>query len=369
MPQVLEILDHFGLLTVEDAFAIEAFSHSTVMKITEAVAEAVAYDVDQERQAPAGPLEPFRFLAGAAVRGDAGCSQPRCRIRKVNAFVRYAALYCDEVFVPLYLPTTHGEDHARRHLLNAVLTLNACRPLIEAGIVLPIMPSVCPTCFGSAPEFVPVRMAADKLAKEHLGEFRGYALGLLDGRAVIRTEGPPELLEHGSLVTILSEVPEWYPQSCRSPITEIPDAVPPDSRLISSFFAVDRIFREIAMDVVAQIIYSNRMNCGLTYLMGRLGEMEFLSSIKQKREDTIRTQAIAEHLTHEIPVFSEAPIESIVQLRAENRDAFVMYRHAIERIVRGYLVGGGGLTAEDARQIYGDVLAPSLAKLGNYLLD
>jgi hypothetical protein len=361
--QVSEILDHYGLVPLDGGAKVDTISNAKVNEISEAIRQAVRYDVDNRPQGSPSSLEPFRFLAGSSVRGDSGCSRPECRLEKVKAFVRYAALYCDEVYVPLHLSSSHGDDNARHHLKNCVLTLNASRSLIEAGILRPIIPSVCRSCFETAPAFISVREAADKLAGQHLEEFKIYARGLLDGKAVIRTEGPTDFLEHGTLMTIFGRMPEWYPEESRKGFTELPTEVPLDRSQISSSGQVHRIFREIAMDVIAQILYSKRMHCGLTYLMGRPGEVEFLSQTKQGREEALRTAAIAEKLSHEVPVFAEAPIESIIELRMQDRDAFVMYRDAVKRIIRDHLVGGGGVTAEDARQLYGDVLAPRLAKL------
>jgi hypothetical protein len=136
-----------------------------------------------------------------------------------------------------------------------------------------------------------------------------------------------------------------------------------DRSVVLSSQQVHRIFRGLATDAIVQVIYSKRMHCSLTYLMGAPGEAEFLSSIKQSREEALRAAAIAKTLSHEVPVFAEAPIESVVELRAQDRDAFVLYRDTVKRIIRDHLMAGGGVTAEDARQIYGDALAPKLAKL------
>lgn len=364
MQQLAEILHYYKLDSPASVPSIvSTASDIKVGEISTAITGAIEYDEEHLENISANILDPFRFLASSSVTGRSGCNATDCRLAKAEVFARYAALYCDEVFVPINISRGHGAKHARESLRIAAIILSTSLPLIEAGIVRPVIPSLCRQCFDNAPDLVAIRSMADSLAEQHARDFRIYIVGKHKGKAAVRLEGPSDIIEHGRTFVLFDRVPDWYPE-------ELPEGEDLERGLAldhlqfpSSQSVFKRIYRTIAMDVIAQILFDKHSNGGLGYLTGMPGEIEFLSSVKQERETALRTAAVAERLTHEVPVFSDAPIESIVELRRQQRDAFVLYRSALKEIIRNHLAAGGGISEDDAKQIYGDILAPRLAKL------
>jgi hypothetical protein len=126
---------------------------------------------------------------------------------------------------------------------------------------------------------------------------------------------------------------------------------------------IKRFFTSIARDAVYQLLCSNSIGFGLTHLIGRKGEVEYLSLFKLEQEADARTAALTEKFLHEIPLLSDVPIASVLKLRNQKRDAFITYRDTLNKLISEHLERGGGLSHEDASNLYADVLAPRISRL------
>src|ERR1039458_7878676 len=87
--------------------------------------------------APSAQAHPFTFHASASIRGDSGCSSVDCRGNKVSFLARYAALYANELILPLSLrpPEKIKRIFEMRDLLvQNLFPLFMLRPPITGGI-------------------------------------------------------------------------------------------------------------------------------------------------------------------------------------------------------------------------------------------
>jgi hypothetical protein len=100
MNPVLAVLETRGLVSsdaVED-FAY-AWPYSDVLRVQEEIQAALQKESAETPQAQ--QLDPFNFVASASMRGDGGCVNWDCRLRKNGILARYTALYADATVVPL----------------------------------------------------------------------------------------------------------------------------------------------------------------------------------------------------------------------------------------------------------------------------
>jgi hypothetical protein len=101
MQDLFNALESKGLLSEQHAARIDDLGSKDTVKLYERV-YGLIFDEQNKRIPAAGDVDPFTFYVGASLRGDT-CWVPDCRIRKLDFLSRYAALYANEMTVPLHL--------------------------------------------------------------------------------------------------------------------------------------------------------------------------------------------------------------------------------------------------------------------------
>lgn len=369
MDAALNILESNGILSEKYADRIDDLSPSEVIKLYEGVFEAVITAQREEfALAVSAPgedvLDPFTFVAGPSLRGDSGCGSYECRTQKLDFLGRYAALYANQVTIPLPLkaPDRVAEINEARYLLSrTAMTLLRLRPLVKHRIIRPVimtMPHCVHTRVWVKKLIRVVHKLADDAAKTHLSQFNVmYQLPerAPSGRSTVYLEGPREFVEHGSLVGLFKEGLGWRSKTWK---------YDHDGKVQLSgtrkLQVVRRIFNQIAQDTSFYLDYSRLYKARLlTDLPGEVLVLNWLT----EDERLAATTSIMESLTHAVPILADLPIATIIRIRNEERDSFESYRAAVARIASDVLRRDGRLTKRDARDILKADLEPALARI------
>src|ERR1700737_3461398 len=101
MQNVFNALESKGILSERHVARIGDLGGKDTVRLYERVYRIV-FDEQNKRIPTALDVDPFTFYVGASLRGDT-CWMPDCRIRKLDFLGRYAALYANEMTVPLNL--------------------------------------------------------------------------------------------------------------------------------------------------------------------------------------------------------------------------------------------------------------------------
>lgn len=364
MNHIIETLERNGLISLDSAES--ALQRLPLRKLLSLNSELASSIEKEDSLFPVDPVsfpDPFRFLASASVRGEAGCTAVDCRARSLSLLARYSALYCDYVAVPfgLHLDPELGVARAREDFLERLVTLIVLRPVIEAGVVRLFIPSRCSHCMQKLPVGIGISKLARRLATEHFNEFTATYLPWEYGSDV-RIDGPIEYVDHGALVRPYDKPPVWLPTRHRSRGAQT-DGVRLSAQTLRKSHLVEEIFETIAVDVIHQRLEG--INRPLNYLMGRRGEAEFLSRLNLDDEFERRTAALCAHLTHSVPTLMDIPISAALAIRKKDHESFLDYRNTIRSIIAEHLLSGGTVSEKDAQQIYLDVLRPRVDKLRN----
>jgi hypothetical protein len=365
MNHLIELLEDEGLVfpeTLEHQLCHE-LPFKDVVKIGESLEQALVAS-GKAQNPERKELNPFVFLASSSLRGDSGCSHPECRLGRVDHLGRYAALYSDRILLPLQLHIhcpKGKEDHFRHSLADSIQRILSLRPVIEAGMIRPIPDGLhyCETHLRQAvPEYEQIVAMQRKFYLDNLPRFGVRFLPRGCRHTLVEVEGPPEFLEHGRIIWQYEEPPKWTPQEFLRGNGTTPVSLTPQE--IQAADVVEGIFARIANDLFVQQFYGSIYDA--RYLTDSPGEARFLSAIDEDELAAQRAEATCE-LTHEIPLFSQLSLDSLVRLRREEPDAFSRYRNALDEIVRAHVQSRGGLTRSDARQIYLDRLRPEIENL------
>lgn len=362
--KLIDTLENYGLVSGQ---AVERLTSDLpfkqIVKIRHDLQESLCSDTEVRRADEDDSLSPFNFIASASFRGDTGCGSWYCHTQKAEILARYAACFCDRVVVPIDFGGHHegsSQKRERYELARGLLGVVEMRPVIDAGVVVPVasMFHYCPNCF---PEKVPQVERIIQIRK-HLIEalsdkfWMTYEQGRNRTPGRVRVHGPESYIEHGE-VSFEPRLPmAWLPKSHRTAKSiRLTDAQMKESK------QVDRIIGKIAMDVSAQQVYSTQFNAA--YLTNISGEAQFLKLLQEDDHLAARTATVCAQLTHSIPLFTELPLDRVMKVRKEDREAFDSYRVTLSKIVKENIKTDKQLTQGQAQELYNDVLQPEVANL------
>jgi hypothetical protein len=367
MRKVFDVLESNGLLSEVDATQIYGLSREVVVKLYEGVYTTI-FD-SQQRQIIAGAVEPlqidpFTFFAGASVRGDSGCGAPLCRIQKIDFLGRYAALYANEVVVPL--PLTHPEKvhavaEAKKSLARSATTLLRLRPLITQGIIRPVVMRTthCEHEIKWVDQMrAVVHELADEAAKLSLAEFDlEYQLPekAPTGLSTVYINGPGDFLEHGNIVNVFRESPGWKLRSWRYD-SEGKTILRGKKKL----WFVRLLFNEIANNTSFYLAYGRLQKARfLTDLPGEAFVLDWLTGDERLAASTSAMKL----LTHAVPILADVPIATVMRIRREERDSFESYRMAVTKIAREVLQRKSRLSRKEAREMLRALVEPEIMSI------
>ena len=331
MNRVIEILENNGLVSEELA---ERFIFNTprklVLKIRESIYEALVAECEDVRSGSLPICDgPFNFVASASMRGDSGCVERSCHLNKVAALSRYAALYCDRVFVPFRISQhSHGADDfdERYDFTRDVHSLLQLRPLIEAGIVIlqPESLGLCSECLRRLlPSSPAVQRATEELLAENIRKF-SLTWDRRDPKAFM-LHGPNAYLEHGRMHYEFNKRITWVHKSKH-------DVIKLTKAEVQKSGILEGVFQDLERDILAQQFYS--LHCGSKYLTDLAGEAEFLNKLAETRKVEHKAANLCGALSHTVPLLSDIPLSTVVRVRSEDPEAFENYRCALSERVR-----------------------------------
>jgi hypothetical protein len=310
----------------------------------------------------AAPNSLLTSSASASMSGESGCARYSCRAKKLDALARYAALYAQQVILPLRFERPSEQSHAavtRDRLERAISAILHLRDLVAAGIVVPIVPTIhlCEQCSKRAfAEYQQGLAAAQQQARSHQREFTFVYEEPADGFCVLHTSGPERYIEHGQLHSVYSTRPAWIPNHVRAG-EQFRVSVATAKRA----GLVDGLFTDFASDAFMHQHYTRRFNA--TYLTDLEGEAEFFHILSAQDARTLRTAALCAQLTHELPIFTDLSIKDVLRIRAEIPESFVAYREKLTSVVWKYASHAEKISRNEAADIYNDELRPAIADL------
>src|SRR5262249_48644944 len=152
MQESVELLERYGLLTPDHIWnAVFRLPTRAIFRLSEELEPLVRANSVPTVQSDIGT---FNFLASTSMRGDLICRGWSCKSRKLATLARLAALYADQVCLPISTGVIKHDSFENREGLGlALATISVMRPLIESGLVILTPPGnecYCPKCLNRA---------------------------------------------------------------------------------------------------------------------------------------------------------------------------------------------------------------------------
>jgi hypothetical protein len=353
MEPLFEILERYGFISDDDATKTDDLSEMEAMKLYEAVYSTV-YETQRSDadNIPEGntQIDPFRFMASASMRGDSGCWEPQCRLRKLDVLGSFSALYANKVTLPLILEhpdNVSSIETARNHLFLTMMTLIRLRT------------EHCVHVKSFVDEMkLFIHDVADWYAKKCQQDFKAV-FQLPDkspsGRSTVYLEGPEDLLEHGSLVWLFDEGPDWRAKSWK-----YDSKGQVELRGKKKLYFIEKIFNTIANNTTFYLAYGQQHNARL--LTDLAGDAYLLDLISEDEKLKATSMAMG-FLSHTVPLLADISLATLIRIRQEERDSFESYRNAITSLTSEVLTSDTSLSIQNAKDAFKEKLEPQIAKL------
>jgi hypothetical protein len=366
-----ETLEKYGVVEDIDSLLVANFDKSKIIRLHEELYSAILANQRREYSASADEphkIDPFSFLASRSLRGGL-CGAYQCRMEKLDLLGRYAALYANRVILPLYMSDPENiKDHKRaaNEIAEASLAFLRLRPLIDAGLIFPVVmvsfhcvhtKKWCDQMSGLVYDL------AWQAAKDLQDDYELiYQLPERSptGRSTIYIEGPHDFLEHGSLVQLFDEPGHWRLKSWRYDREGKVEV-----RGERKVDVLRSIFKGIAQDTTFYLAYGRNRNA--RYLTNRQGEAFILDWLTQDEEVAASSAALNVYLSHSLPLLGDLSIAKLLKIRREERDSFIRYRLAIQRVLAEVSGRKKRVSKKEVRELFRDQIEPELSKMRSEL--
>jgi len=370
MQALFEIIERYGFIGVQDAEKVYDLPAAELKKLHNETFTYI-YDCQNKRVWGTGaglakPNDTFSFHASASIRAASGCSALSCRLQKLDFLGRYAALYANELTLPLAMSTPGTEDGIEegRDALNLdLVSLLFLRPVVTTGIIVPVVMRSwhciherewirdVSSLIHDFSQFTARTVHPEFTVRYQIPEKSP------SGKPTIYLDGPEEYIEHAGLVRVVERTPRWLPKRQRFDKEGMMEI-----RGMHKRHMLEHLFRGIANNMTFYFAYGLKRRA--RYLSDMHGETEFLDWVTERddKEMTAKTDALAE-LQHCVPVLADLPIATILRIRNEEQGAFDAYRDAVTKMSGQILASAKPVTKKAAREMLRDAIEPELKRM------
>ena len=256
----------------------------------------------------------------------------------------------------------------RRKVAEDVALVLHISPLLKKGVVSLVSEDIlCRNCLGKALGYGRGRGRSFTRALSHLAngfleglsaeaELRGRYLGLNVTCAKPYSEhGCMTFIERTEMPRVLQDRPRIMQRLSKgTPVV-----------LSKTMTRALGIHRDLAWRVVHSVGYHAIINKYLStsFLTDKELELAFLNRPSGDMRLERRNAIAMKHLTAFVPFVIDVPLGKLSALRQREAESFVRFRCAFNTVLSEFTKQDSRFSAKAARQLYGDVLAPELARL------
>jgi hypothetical protein len=374
---LFEQLDNSGFLR-SGAVNVERIRRASVADLVDAASESIALTSAAEIGRSTSPYEHTASMSLGG--GPNPCSAIDCRIGHSDQLAQFASLYSDSVYVHNLLGDhAHHTDRYtkdslpefRQKVVDDLTVLNRMRPLVEAGRIVPVTAPLA-TCSGCGSAMIALldTEVERRFKRARRSVFSRYAAELVidfelrGGRVGAHMRGPEDLLEHGERYFLFSDTSKIFSEIPRLKKSLAEGGAP--TRLTKREAARAGLNAGQALVVLRDLRFELAVgqSLGTSLLTDRPISFDLVNRIAGTDAVRRRNEVIREHLTTIVPFLDGVPPQELLRLRQTDGDSFVLFRHALNEAVDEACASKSTFSSADAKALYGDVIAPRLARLG-----
>lgn len=307
----------------------------------------------------------YGFIANSQLSGGISpCANFKCRLGHVDGLARFATLYADMVLIEnpfdKYDLDMNFNDKVTQDLINDVGILFHLRALFDSKILRIARSNLhfCPECYHKV---IPQYKDFEEKVHNVFNLINGIYLDEVSFTYIIddycypyfEIKGPESLIEHGKRYIRYS--PEYLEKRCKR-FFDINQAHVLSEQEVLGLGLIEHLTNPVFDDIIRQNYYSNRYN--INYLTDRDIDFKVLDAVNRK-EVKLRSKSMIEGLSHCVPYINQASLSDLVDLREKEGEAFLVYRDAINSVIKSI----DSTEARDYVEAYRDKIEPELHKI------
>ncbi|MEK9156548.1 MAG: hypothetical protein AAB448_00180 [Patescibacteria group bacterium] len=303
------------------------------------------------------------------------CSGMKCRLSKAHELAQFAAFYSERVFINNGLASlARGSKNSptsniQRGFLRELEIIAVLRPLIEAGIIVPVAtpPRLCFHCLGKSALSEEDRSKFDRSLKKLSRRFANETEITLeydsDKRLQLHITGNEELVEHGSMWRNRKDLAKQVAENKGLLKKLTANGVAKLPRSLRERLEVDKEFAHIWFSNIG--FEMGVSQCLKTSVVtSKPLEVDILSDFFSSSSINRRNALIQRHLTCMVPFLDAITPTELLAMRNGEADAFISFRHTFAKAIDEHLKSKAGqITEADAKAIFHDVIEPELARM------
>ncbi|MCE5187293.1 MAG: hypothetical protein LLF76_14335 [Planctomycetaceae bacterium] len=319
-----------------------------------------------------GQTNDLSFASSLDLSGVGGCRYYDCRQKRLDRLARFSLMYADKVYIGsvfshfLSLKNQKKEElsQVQYDYLESLKLILSVKPLIEKGYlnVYPVPTRMCRNCLSKLLEqdAVVFEKAIDKLKSQFLLNVKAQA-EMKRGKLACLFSSTKGILDC-TRVRVFDDIPEKL-QKRTNVLGEISSGqrvdLTPDLMVdldLDSSYASDVVMNSSFGLLVSKLFKSS-------FLTGDQIHIDFLNSLNNSEYIKRNNEIADKHLTSIVPFIEDIALCDILKIREAEGDAFVIYRHALNEAMDHFKNAKEDFTEQNARNLYLDVIEPSLSKL------
>ncbi len=376
MNKIIELLAKNGLLDDEhiESNIMDVWSIKRILDLNNSLVELVETNPRSKEKLD---LNAYSFLANSDMSAQhTSCPEWSCRLRRIDDLCRFSTLYCDRVYIQNYFadyehpPTNRYEEYEfRYHFAGDLKIMIRLDPIISAGIVQFVPPPepgfhICYKCAEEViPTFKRINRALNNqiklLSKKYSGQTRAklYRHPYFTESYYLKVHGSDEVWENGEVLIELEELPPPLAAKVQNvPNAALKKGIQLTRREIGEAGIVENSLQGIANDIWMQYFMSRVSGMNLKYLTYRDIDISFLQATTKDNDFKKYNNILKSRLIYELPILNGIPLDSLLDIRRKEHDAFLLYRDGINEIINNYISQRKSLSDVDAREVYEDIV-------------
>jgi len=305
--------------------------------------------------------------------GRSPCMSLRCRSKKVEQLIQFAALYSDRVYIKNFL-----HDHVNASLDSKnnywifdqfrvdIEILSRLVPLIKSGHIAPItFQNICPHCLTVKSLRQTAENEYNKACRELEDKYYdkvNYKLIFDKGLYTVSATGPESLIHDGLSATIYRDK------------SAIEKSLPKLIKKLKSSKEIEltraqaiklKIGKKLAGETIKSAAFEigSAQFLGTAFLTDNELEVEFIRHLTNDPIAKRRTALMNKYLNCLVPFIDNIHTTDLVKLRIAEEEAFILFRNAITKAVEEYKTHGSTFSERDAQAVYADIVQPHLTML------
>jgi hypothetical protein len=318
----------------------------------------------------------FNFEANNDLSGDfSWCAAPLCRLRKADSLARFASLYSDTVYIanPFdkysdYNDTYFDEprlEFIKKLLIGDLSVLLYLRPLFEADL-LSVRVSPSHICYECINDVVDPTSDIKHIFEELRNNLRPYYYNNLSYRLLDQREfytviisGSDYFIDHG-------ETAYQYSKLHHPDLRKIARSLRKSKSNLLSHEQLRKVgVVESLLDPVLDSLLVQSFSAKLhhtNYLTNRPLEIDLINQVGNKKVALASTEMLR-GIEHSVPNIEHVPIERIISLRQNEYQAFLVYRDALNSVLKA----SPSLETAEISQMIDEVVRPEINKLEKHI--